>query len=287
MSKSALPITSINGEIENQITTDDRGFLYGDGVFETVWGTNGVFPFLTEHRKRLMASCEKLAIPVRWENVATCLHRMLKELDEGTLNKPMVARIAVTRGSGPRGYQPPRDAKPLIAISLTPSSLQDPGTKLTLGLCKSPLGRSKMLGGMKHLNRLENVMLKRESSEAGFEDALVMDESGDVIETTSSNLFLIKRDRLITPKITYSGVSGVVRGLVIDKLAPELGLEVEETSVKLSDITRADELIITNAVFGPRRVSAVEGHRYYSTPIGQRLISRYARLRDQRLEAAL
>ena len=279
-------VTWVNGELVDSIEVNNRGLLYGDGFFETLWGKSGCFPFLPEHKKRLIFSCDKLSITLDWDYVMEGLLEAVRSSGVSGNKTSSVARITVTRGKQQgRGYQPSANARPDVIVSLFPGVEQNPDSRLVLGVCQQRIGSSTMLAGLKHLNRLENVLLKKESTDNGFEDSLVMDAEGYVIETTSSNLFLVCRDRLVTPKLDRSGVEGVMKRFIIDEVSTAAAIPVEERPVSLSDITRADELIITNAVTGPRRVAAVKGHRYYATNLGQRVLSRYARLRDNRLDS--
>jgi 4-amino-4-deoxychorismate lyase len=249
----------INGRPTDQIPAADRGLQYGDGLFETIVMVQGE-PLLWErHMARLEAGERRLGLPP--ENKA----RLRREvLAEAGAESPAVVKVMLTRGAGGRGYRPPVYPQVSRVVGLHPwprYPVQWFSNGIRLRVCSTRLGRNPQLAGIKHLNRLEQVLARREWDDPNIPEGLMLDEDNHVIEGTQSNLFLLKGRRLITPDLSNCGVAGVVRELVLE-IAAELKLTTQITRVKLGELQRADVLFITNSLLGICPVSALENRRY-------------------------
>ena len=236
----------INGTEGSQIDVADRGFQYGDGVFETILVKNGAPLFLSKHLERLIYGCKILGIPFEDK---TLLTREIMELtrcygDHG------VMKIILTRGLGGRGYKPPEKPSATRVISLHPKpvfskSSETHGVKVIL--CKTRLGVNSALAGIKHLNRLEQILASKEWNDPDIQEGLMLDQAGRLIEGTKSNFFIVKSGVLYTPKIENCGVAGIMRSLVM-RLAEEHGLNVKETRISVENVINADEIFLTNSL---------------------------------------
>jgi 4-amino-4-deoxychorismate lyase len=246
----------VNGVPGNTISIRDRGLLYGDGVFRTLCIREGRPQHWPLHYQKLQNDCEKLGI--------NCpdFARLSAELAGLMPAHPnAVFKIIVTRGLSARGYAPPPDAEPshvwdISAVPAYPESLR---TGVTLRLCALRLAQQPRLAGVKHLNRLENVLAAAECADA--DEGLLLDTEGRVVEGVRSNIFLISGERLITPDLSRCGVAGVQRERVM-AYAGKMGMAVEVRDVCLDELYAADAVFLTNSVFGLWPVAQFEQQRW-------------------------
>ena len=235
----------VNGKQGNSISIRDRGLLYGDGVFRTMRAARGKAHHWPLHYQKLQHDC--IAICIACPDIALLsaeLDRLLIQYPDG------LVKIMVTRGPGIRGYAPPAQATPTHIWDISP--LPDyPADRATLGIkarvCQLRLGHQTRLAGIKHLNRLENVMAAAESSDADVAEGLLMDAQGNVIEGTRSNLFLVMQGELITPDLSRCGVAGVQRDRVM-AWAAQYDLPLQVRDVGLDEVLHADELFVVNSI---------------------------------------
>jgi 4-amino-4-deoxychorismate lyase len=245
----------VNGASGSLISIRDRGFLYGDGVFRTLLVANGQPQHWPLHFQKLQQDCAALGIACP---DFACLSDELAGLLHD--HPDAVFKLIVTRGQSARGYAPTLhsisthiwDVAPLPEY---PESRATQG--VTLHLCELRLGHQPRLAGIKHLNRLENVLAAAEFAGDGVAEGLLLDTCGLVIEGTRSNVFLISEGRLITPDLSRCGVAGVQRDRVI-AYARQIGMPVEVRNVELCELRASDELFLTNSVFGLWPVSRFE-----------------------------
>lgn len=231
------------------LPADDRGLAYGDGCFETLRVENGRAPLAAYHLERMSAGARRLGIPFD----TRLWWRRLEAVIAGAPAERGVAKLILTRGSGGRGYLPPETPDPRLLtqwhpLTLPPASWRERG--IELGLAATRLAEQPQLAGIKHLNRLEQVMARREAARQGWQEALMLDAAGRPLELSSMNLFLLSDGVMKTPPIATSGVAGVMRGRILQELAPALGLPVRECRLTLSGLRGADEVFACNSVVG-------------------------------------
>ncbi|WP_439134754.1 aminodeoxychorismate lyase [Pseudomaricurvus sp.] len=254
-SNTTIPdIVSVNGRLGGGVSVTDRGLAFGDGVFETLRVRHSAIPLWPYHRDRLLAGCQRLAIDVDVHQVEHWVDELLKHHD-ATVDG--VVKIIVTRGAGGRGYAIDKSLIPTIVCSLHPGAPQA-GPSMSLYLCQQRLSRNPLLAGIKHLNRLENVLLKAECQNAGFEDGLVLDDQF-VIEAVSSNVFFERDDELFTPALTRCGVEGVMRRFILEELAPELGVKVNVKDITVDELNGFSAMFCSNSVRGIVPVASLKG----------------------------
>ncbi|MBU0688462.1 MAG: aminodeoxychorismate lyase [Gammaproteobacteria bacterium] len=236
----------VNGKPADTISVADRGLSYGDGVFRTLRIQQGS-PFCW-HRQydKLRHDCQALGITCPDEDM------LLQELKQLSGAGSGIAKITVTRGIGKRGYAPSSQANPTRVVSFHPAPKYDEALYvdgITPHLCDLKLSRQPRLAGLKHLNRLENVLAAGECQAAGAVEGLLEDEDGFVISGTRSNLFAVSGGKLSTPDLSASGVAGVQRDRVI-AWAAQHGVECTISRMKMTDLLEAEELFLVNSVFG-------------------------------------
>jgi len=263
----------VNGKPGDLICVRDRGLLYGDGVFRTLRAIRGQAQHWTLHYQKLQHDCTSLGIACPDAGLLSAeLDGLLEQHPEG------VVKLVVTRGQGTRGYAPPDD--PNITHFWDISPLPDYPSGLAIRgirakLCKLRLGWQPRLAGIKHLNRLENVMAAAEFSDARLLDpeiaeCLLLDADGNVIEGTRSNLFVVSRGKLITPDLTRSGVAGVQRDRVMhwSKLN---NVPMQIRNVGLDEVLQADELFVVNSIIGLWPIRELEQQHWTGFPVAMKI----------------
>jgi 4-amino-4-deoxychorismate lyase len=239
--------TLIDGVETDRLAVTDRGLQYGDGLFETLAVRDGGLCLWGDHFARLSRGAKRLGIPCPPQDL---LLRECRQLIAGECAG--VLKIVLTRGSGGRGYRPPEPAHPTRVCTLHPwpdypTSWSERGVAAIY--CRTPLGDSPVLAGLKHLNRLEQVLARSEWRDPQIAEGLMRDSRGRVVGGTMSNMFLVVKDRLSTPRLDRCGIKGTVRDLVL-RLADSFGIEVTQTDIRPADIAAADGLFLTNALIG-------------------------------------
>lgn len=244
----------INGQPDNRIPVTDRGLQYGDGLFETLAFRQGELEFLEAHLARLMLGCERLNIPFQdIEKLKLELVTLCTQLAEDS-----VVKIILSRGSGGRGYKAPADAEPTRIISSHPMPDYPASCEqgVNVRLCEQRLGINPTLAGIKHLNRLEQVLARSEWDDELIREGLMLDIHDRLIEGTMSNVFVVKDKELLTPTIIDNGIAGIMRAEIIN-LAREMDITVTETVLDLEQLYQADEVFLTNSIIGLWPVTAL------------------------------
>jgi 4-amino-4-deoxychorismate lyase len=259
----------VNGQPSQQIPADDRGFQYGDGLFETALLIHRRVRFLDDHCQRLFSGCARLGIaPPNQPTLLREIAQVTADAERGVL------KIIVTRGAGGRGYRPTGATSSNRVVALHPFN-QAPHGALRLRWCDIRLGRNARLAGIKHLNRLEQVLAQSEWREGEVDDGLMLDTEGEVVCATSANVFVVRDGALVTPDLRFSGVQGVMRAQVI-KAAAKLRLTVSEEPLWPHDLETASEVFITNAVRGIRSVASLDSLQWSETGVATRLATALA-----------
>lgn len=258
----------VNGRREGGLTPFDRGIAYGDGVFRTLPVYSGIPHCWERHYRRLQADCNGLGIVCPSEEILR--DDIARLIDDG---EHAVIKIIITRGESERGYAVPPLAQPTRIVSKA-ALPQYPESHFTSGvalhLCEIRLARQPRLAGIKHLNRLENVMARMEWVDPQIADGLLLDEGGDVIECTMSNLFVRMGNVLATPNLSRCGVSGVTRERVLE-VAPQLGYTVEVRHLRLPELMDADEVVICNSLYGAWQVRRLASHAWPAGMLAEQL----------------
>ena len=244
---------SIDGQVvdsdEARVSVFDRGFLYGDSVFE-VFRTYGGVPFgQREHLERLQRSATRLMIPmpVSAETLASEVSATLEAAGEGE----WYVRVLVTRGTGPLTYDPTTASDPLRVIIAAPVSVP-PAVHYERGIAVLTLYASRptddpRASGAKASNYLANLLAVHEAKQEGAQEALVLGRQGQILEGASSNLFIVKDGKVRTPEPQPGILVGITRAIVLDAATAQ-GIEVAEGEVRPQDLYDADEAFITSSI---------------------------------------
>lgn len=227
------------------LSLSNRGLAYGDGLFETMRYVDREIPLWAHHKERLLHSLKRLQIKLKEPLLEAELNKVLSSLPKTGTN---LVKLIVTRGESDRGYRadPKARAELIWQVLDAPPCYQ---RTLSLGLCETRLAEQPALAGMKHLNRLEQVLARLEWDDE-WDDALMCDFHGNIVETVSANVFVLIGKTLLTPRMEACGVAGVMRSYLIERILPRFNLDLEEADIKLEDLIRADGLWVCNAVRG-------------------------------------
>ena len=237
----------VNGECREHIEISDRGFQYGDGLFETIAVINGQPVFFDRHIDRLNAGCRRLYIPFPGTEL---LAFEAQKLSEHSSNA--VLKLILTRGSGGRGYRQPDVIQTTRVLSLHPFP-DYPGSYKEQGIvarfCDTRLGLNPALAGIKHLNRLEQILARAEWTDPAIQEGIMLDINGHVIEGTMTNLFYVKNHTLYTSGLTFSGVAGIIRGILM-AISSVQGISAIEHIFTQDELLSADEIFVCNSIVG-------------------------------------
>lgn len=254
-------LTWVNGRPATTLASEDRGLLYGDGLFETIAIRQGQPCLWRAHLARLATGTARLGIPLpdpaQWRAEVAALLAAAGHPTRATL------KLILTRGCGARGYAPPPAPCPTRLLLLYRDGLHPPWPRaweqagVHLRYCRTRLGSNPALAGVKHLNRLEQVLARAEwpkpeatAAADSIAEGLMLDHHGDLICGTMTNLFVIGADgSLCTPALTQAGVAGTVRDLVL-RCAAELGLRVTCRRLQPTMLPTARGAFLTNALIG-------------------------------------
>lgn len=258
----------VNGETSDSIPVQDRGLNYGDGIFRTLLIRQGQPVQWQRHYLKLQHDCAAINLSCP---PADTLLSDINSLSATSANG--VVKIIITRGVGPRGYaiQDSHSATRVVSISQLPSvDVRHSTTGINLHLCRLRVGHQPLLAGIKHLNRLENVLAATECLEVGTPEGLLADSNGFVISGTRSNLFFISDGTLYTPELSRCGVAGVQRDRVID-WAKKHGVACKVTQIRSPELLLADEIFLVNSVFGLWPIGEMVGYKRSVHPISWKI----------------
>lgn len=250
----------VNGICELYVSPFDRGLAYGDGVFRTIKAAHGKPDTWALHYQKLKQDCEAIGL--------VCPSAELLMADIALLHitgQKSVIKIIVTSGPGERGYQRGASASTRIVSSAVFPEYPDKNFShgITLYPCNLRLSHQPLLAGVKHLNRLENVLARAEWSDPDITDGLLLDEDGLVIECVSSNIFARFGRKLVTPALDKCGVAGITRQRILDA-APKLDYATEILPMDMNLLLKSDEIIICNSLYGAWQVLELQGHKKWA-----------------------
>lgn len=251
----------VNGVIRDTVSATDRGLAYGDGLFETLSVNCGRVEFLPEHLQRLEAGCHRLSLDFDGKALRADIDILMQQASSVLLAQAVV-KIILTRGGEGRGYRPDPAAATsrIVMLSAAPEYNASAHPGVSVRVCDTRLSINPALAGLKHLSRLEQVMARNEWRESTVSEGLMLDTAGHLVEGTMSNIFLLSNDRLKTPELSRCGVAGVVRRLVIERLAPSLSIEVQQCDLYMDDLISADSVFLTNSLIGIWPVANIGCH---------------------------
>jgi len=255
----------VNGELSTLVETSNRGLNYGDGLFETLLVQSGRPRRWQAHMDRLGIGCERLGLPVPPQSI---LLREVQTVSAGMTDA--VVKIVVVRGGQARSYMPPENENCIRIVSAHryPKGIAELARKgVSARICDLRLAIQPALGGIKHLNRLEQVLASAELRNAGAAEGILLDREGHVVSAVTANIFLVMEDRLITPRLDLCGVRGVLRSHIL----AGFGARCEQRRVTLDMVQEADEVFICNTVKGIVPVTAIGDQVFEIGPVTREL----------------
>ncbi|MFS8137527.1 MAG: aminodeoxychorismate lyase, partial [Thermomonas sp.] len=241
-----MNVRIFNGETPvDAVPADDRGLAYGDGLFETMRVHAGSVPLWSRHYERLHRGAQRLTLPMpRMSIVEAQIDELIHGCDAGVL------KLLATRGAGGRGYAPASDPTPTWLLALHPLPAV-PTHGLRLHWCETRLAVQPRLAGIKHCNRLEQVLARAECGQAGCDEGLMCSTQSEVVCATAANLLVLRDGVWLTPPVEACGVAGVCRGWLLEQ-----GL-VEVAALTPRQVESAQSLALCNAVRGILPVAAL------------------------------
>lgn len=251
----------VNGVAGTTVDVADRGLAYGDGLFETLLVADGEPVWWSRHLHRLQRGCEALGIAMP---DAALLRAEAARLVAGATHA--VLKLVLTRGAGGRGYAPGQDVPPTRILSLHPAP--DAGRAALDGIavrwCALQLARQPRLAGLKHLNRLEQVLARSEWNDPSVFEGLLCDSQGDLVSATAANVFVVRGGQLLTPPVAQCGIAGTCRAWLLDRASARV------TTLRRDEVEQADELFICNSVRGILPVARLDGRSLDVGPMTRR-----------------
>lgn len=283
----------INGVVTDFVHIDDRAIHYGDGIFETILCSSNKLYFWQQHFQRLYDSALKLNIRCPDEELLLDDIHQLFFNENITIEKDSVIKIILSRGVGERGYGYSDKITSNRFISLSAldtdySSLLS--EKLLTGdlyLCKNQISINESLSGIKHLNRLENVLAHNEWAniankkiDKNIIDGLLLNANQQAIECTMSNIFAVKDDQLFTPDLSQSGVRGIMRDQIIN-IAAECKVIASECHLNVAELLLMDELFISNSLIGIKSVNSLKDKQYKQSQITKCIFEKLLNIKEE------
>lgn len=260
----------VDGKETNLVPPQDRGLAFGDGLFETMGFHGDRVPLLERHLQRLHDGARRLRIALDPEQTRDEILRFLA----GAGSDDGVIKLIVTRGDGGRGYRAEQGIAARRILLQRPRGAHPDAwwsEGVTIRHCETRLGSNRALAGMKHLNRLEQVMARMEWDDPQIAEGLMSDQKGRIVEGISTNLFLVSGGRLLTPAIEHCGVAGVMRAHILQVVAPQLALHSEEIQCERALLSAAQEVFLCNAVIGVWPVRQLGTARWPLGPVTRKV----------------
>jgi branched-chain amino acid aminotransferase len=253
----------------------DRGFLYGDGLFEAMRIFNGK-PFRwDQHMERLQHGAEFLKIKLPFFPEA--LRGFVEELIVKNEMSDALLRLTLSRGVGVRGYSPKGAESPTLVMSLhaAPAAGAPPRWKLIVSSHRLPA--NEPLAQFKTCNKLAQVLARAEADVAGADEALLLNTDGFVVEGASSNLFWIEGEMICTPPLAAGVLAGVTRAVVLE-ICQTLALKTREANVTAKELKHVDGIFVSLSSFGIVEAELLDGHSLKQSPLTLRIQESYRKL---------
>lgn len=257
----------LNGQFVNEgqatVPINDRGLMYGDGLFETMRVYNGKAFRMAQHLERMVRGAEFLKIPLPF--TPKQLQHFAEQLVERNHLPDSVLRVTLTRGPGARGYAPQGEAKPTIAMTLHPAPPFDadhpPQWSLVTSSFRIPA--SDPLSSFKTLNKLTSVMARIEAEARNADEALLTNTNGEVAETAGANLFWVYRDKICTTPTGRGVLPGITRAVVLE-ICQILNFETNKRVIKPEALKNSEAIFLTQSTLGVVVINSLDGE-----PTGQ------------------
>lgn len=249
----------INGQQAERISIHDRGLQYGDGCFETIRLLSNTPILWTAHLKRLKHACKLLQLIVDFDLLQSEISQILQRNNAADA----ILKIIITRGEGGRGYTPTKQANSTRIVQLIDYVAPATEKAAKVVLCQHRLSSNSNLAGIKHLNRLDQILASAQIPE-DCDEGLCMDEEGNLIEACRSNLLLAINGKFVTPDLSKSGIEGVMLNHLINEFDKQ-GIQVLRQAISLSELKAASEILLCNSVFGVWPIAEIQNEDWRAT----------------------
>lgn len=246
----------------------ERGLHYGEGLFETIACLAGKPRLLERHLRRLASGCERLGLPADAASIENEVRELAASSARAIIKVLLLRGPALLRGYALTGRE--RSVRVALRYAWPQEAPGADEHGIRVRLAKLRLGENPALAGIKHCNRLEQVLARREWTDPRIGEALMFSSSEALVSGTMSNVFLVRATKLLTPSVDRCGVAGVMRATVLD-LAARLGIAAEERRLDGAELAAAEELFLTNALIGIRPVVELDGVSVAPGPVTRRL----------------
>jgi 4-amino-4-deoxychorismate lyase len=254
----------VNGRFQPEMPTARRALDYGDGLFETMRYESGSVELWRYHLSRLQLGADRLGILQDVGTIETEMQQFLEYLHAQDISKGVI-KLRLIRGGDQRGYAPEANSEHWRIFELF-EGLPQWGMAETAMLCDHRLAIHPQLAGIKHLNRLDQVLAAKEVVEAPVSTGLMLDAQGSLRCGIDSNIYLELQDKILTPPLNNSGVAGVFRSYMIDTLCIDLDIPLVEQEIDLKQLASSSGLWLSNAVKGLRPVGSILGLAEWKEP---------------------
>jgi branched-chain amino acid aminotransferase len=259
------------------VSVFDRGFLYGDGLFETMRVFRGKAFRWQQHWERLQRGAEFLKIKLPYSSAA--LRQFTDELVEKNKMPEALLRVTLSRGVGVRGYSPRGAENPTLVMSLHPAPSHDANSHPRWKLITSShrLPANEPLAQFKTCNKLAQILARAEADAIGADEALLLNTDGFVVEGAGSNLFWIDGDTLCTPPLASGILPGVTRGVIFE-ICEKLGLKTREANITAEKLKDADGVFVSLSSFGIVEINSLDECVVSASPMIKQIQQSYQRI---------
>lgn len=239
---------------------DDRGLSYGHGLFETILMHQSSLPLVDRHLSRLNRGASALGIPIKSDPIYNHVQLFLDQLKGESISQGVV-KVIVTAGVGGRGYKSPDTIEPSVVCNYSnlPKDIADYRNQaMNVRFCEHRLPINQPLAGIKHLNRLDQILARNEWTCDNYHEGLLFSESGHLIEAVAGNLFVKMADGWITPCVDQAGVAGVMRSLMLEEIFPACNISVCVSTITMSELAESEALLVGNSIKGLAEVGSID-----------------------------
>lgn len=259
-------------EAEAVVPVNDRGFMYGDGLFETMRVVNGK-PFrMAQHLERMTRGADFLKIKPPFTPKE--LEKFAAQLIEQNQMPDAILRVTLTRGPGKRGYKPNDDSQPTIVMTLHAAPVLENPVEWSLVTSSFRIPAADPLSSFKTTSKILNVMARAEAAEKGADEALLINTNGEVAETASGNLFWVYDEQICTTPTGRGVLPGITRAIVLE-ICQVLGLQTNKRVIKPEALRNSQGLFVTQSAFGIVPIASFDGEPVVPSPLVDQISSAY------------
>lgn len=259
-------------EAEAVVPVNDRGFMYGDGLFETLRVVNGR-PFrMAQHLERMTRGADFLKIKPPF--TPRELEKIAGQLIEQNQMPDAILRVTLTRGPGTRGYTPNGESRPTVVMSLHAAPSLEKTVEWSLVTSSFRIPASDALSSFKTTSKILHVMARAEAAEKGADEALLINTNGEVAEAASGNLFWVYQDKICTTPTGRGVLPGITRAIVLE-ICQILGLQTNKRVIKPEALRNSQGIFVTQSAFGIVPITSFDGEPVMPSPLVDQISSAY------------